>query len=140
MDESSDDLEDLLEEVEEPNEIENSEIEDFETEDERCSGTQFPVSDEECDTDDSENKTSTQHNTSQKLKEVKVPNPSLPCLLCGHHGLEEGKLGVLYKLGTVVAHHFCLMLSSGLQQVWGYQAEYLDTNQADFKLCTSSGG
>ena len=131
MDETSDDLEDLLEEVEEPNEIENSEIEDFETEDERCSGTQFPVSDEECDTDDSENKTSTQHNTSQKLKEVKVPNPSLPCLLCGQYGLEEGKLGVLYKLGTVVTHHFCLMLSSGLQQVWGYQAEYLNTYQAD---------
>ena len=74
-------------------------------------------------------------------KEVDIIFLSQVCdILCGHHGLEEGKLGVLYKLGTVVTHHFCLMLSSGLQQVWGYQAEYLDTNQADFKLCTSSGG
>ena len=120
-DTSSDDLDDLLVEGDEDNE---GEEEDNEMEEGRWSdNVDAPMSD-----GDNDEEVSSEEETSSSihkklvtegtiLEEIKVPDPSLPCLLCGQYGLEEGKLGVLYRLDQLVVHHFCLMLSSGLQQV-----------------------
>ena len=119
-DTSSDDLDDLLGEGDEDNE---AEVDDNEVEEERWSDVDAPVSDGDHEVISSEEEVSsiiTQKKLVTEgsiLEEIKVPDPSLYCLLCGQHGLEEGKLGALYRLGNLVVHHFCLMLSSGLQQV-----------------------
>ena len=120
MDESSsDDLDDLLVEGDEDNE---EEVKNNEVEEERWSDADAPMSDGDNEVVSSEEEPSS---SIQKklvtegtiLEEIKVPDPSLSCPLCSQYGLEEGRLGVLYKLGLLVVHHFCLMLSSGLQQV-----------------------
>ena len=119
MDTSSDDLDDLLGEGDEDTE---AEVVDNEAEEERWSDVDAPVSDgdHEAVSSDDEVSSGIQKKlvTEGKiLEDIKVPNPNLYCLLCGKYGLEEGRLGALYRLGNLVAHHFCLMLSSGLQQV-----------------------
>ena len=120
MDESSsDDLDDLLVEGDEDNE---GEVEDNEVEEERWLDVDAILSDGDNEVVSSEEDASS---SIQKklvtegtiLEEIKVPDQSLPCLLCGQYGLEEGRFGVLYRFGHLVVHHFCLMLSSGLQQV-----------------------
>ena len=120
MDESSsDDLDDLLVEGDEDNEVE---VEDNEVEEGSWSDMDAPMSDGDDEVVSFEEEASSSIHKKLVtegtiLEEIKVPDPSLSCLLCGQHGLEEGRLGVLYRLGHLVVHHFCLMLSSGLQQV-----------------------
>ena len=126
-DTSSDDLDDLLGEGDEDNE---AEVEDNQVEEERWSDVDAPVSDGDHEVVSSEEEVSS---CIQKklvtegtiLEEIQVPDPNLYCLLCGQHGLEEGRLGTLYRLGNLVVHHFCLMLSSGLQQVQLLQIKML---------------
>ena len=127
MDEtSSDDLDDLLGEGDEDNEAEVEK--DDEVEEERWSDVDAPVSDADDEIVSSEEEVLS--GIQKKLvtegiilEEIKLPDPSLSCLLCGQYGLEEGRLGALYRLGNLVVHHFCLMLSSGLQQVQLLQIE-----------------
>ena len=122
MDTSSDDLDDLLGVGDEDNKSEDEE--DNGIEEDRWSDVDAPavsygdqdevISSEEEVSSGIQKKLVTE---GKILEEIKVPDPNLHCLLCGQHGLEEGRLGALYKLGNLVVHHFCLMLSSGLHQV-----------------------
>ena len=121
-DTGGDDLDDILVEGDEDQEGEvedqNEEVLDQE---ERWIDSDAPLSGGDDDVVESEDEIQSRINEvvtdAEILEEVRVPDPNLHCLLCGHHELEEEKLGVLYRLGNLVVHHFCLMLSSGLQQV-----------------------
>ena len=120
-DTSSDDLDDLLGVGDEDNKSEDEE--DNGIEEDRWSDVDAPaVSDGDDEVVSSEEEVSSSIQKKlvtegTNLEEIKVPDPSVSCLLCGQYGLEEGRLGALYRLGSLVVHHFCLMLSSGLQQV-----------------------
>ena len=53
----------------------------------------------------------------ERVGEV-MEGTTLTCVLCFMSTKPEGvKLGGLYQVGDLVAHHFCLIMASGLAQV-----------------------
>ena len=56
--------------------------------------------------------------TTEMVLEEVLEGSSLACNLCYMSSKPEGvKLGGMYQFGELVAHHFCLIMASGLAQV-----------------------
>ena len=64
-------------------------------------------------------------NEQASLLEEAMGSSDLVCYLCHMSSKPDGlKLGGLYQSGNVVAHHFCLIMSSGLAQVGMLRDEF----------------
>ena len=118
-DSDSDDLLDLLEqeEGEESEQEREEEVSEEEREDDGPWLETGSLSDGEERDGAEQDQDQEQEASSSKLEEVPPTSPST-CLLCHQPQPTDLRLGTMYSLEGISAHHFCLILASGLQQVW----------------------